>query len=469
MRCLPNEIVQRASAARRRSSASALGALLLALACSDGTEPEGESDTSTTAVAPPATTAPPSLATAPTSGGSTNDAPAPAATADAMAPASDATTTNEPTPAATNLADTSSGDSADVVSDTPAAPSESAGPEQELPPAETPSEPTDDNGQSSVSYMLGADISFVQEEEDKGVVFTDDGVQKDFLQLMKDHGFNFVRLRLFHDPGAPGGYQTEFVNRAEPYCDTAHTIEMAQRVAAAGMGLLLDFHYSDSWADPDDQRKPAAWEEYAFSELTSAVYEYTRDTLLEFEAAGALPQMVQVGNEITPGMLRPDGASYDPNNWDQLAELLTAGLTAVKDVDGDIQTMLHIDRGGDNETTVWWVGEAVTRGVEFDVLGQSAYSAYHGGPADWEANFVDMAERYPDLKFVVAEYNGDKRALNDIMRALPDGRGLGTFFWEPTANGEWGDAMFTRAGSEAQTKPADWAIYDQIADDYELR
>jgi arabinogalactan endo-1,4-beta-galactosidase len=326
-----------------------------------------------------------------------------------------------------------------------------------------------DGVELTVPYILGIDVSFVQEEEDKGIVFVDGGEQKDIFQLLGDHGFNFIRLRIFNEPGNPGGYQNEFVSRAEPYCDTPHTIEMAQRVKAAGMGLLLDFHYSDTWADPDDQHKPAAWEGLSFEELRTAVYDYTHDTLLALDAAGALPDMVQVGNEITPGMLHPDGRSYDPDNWDQLAELLTAGLTAVKEVDDSIVTMLHIDRGGDNDTTVWWVEQAVARGVQFDVLGQSAYTAYHGGPDVWEANFQDMAARHPNLRFVIAEYNGEKRAANDIMHDLPDGRGLGTFFWEPTANGEWGDAMVTWSGSQAVFKPDDLALYDQIATDYGLR
>lgn len=320
----------------------------------------------------------------------------------------------------------------------------------------------------SVPFILGADISFVQEEEDKGTVFADGGQQKDFLQILTDHGFNYARLRIFHTPGNPSGYQYEFVTRAEPYCDLTHTIEMAQRVKAAGMGLLLDFHYSDTWADPSDQHKPAAWEGLSFSELVTAVYDYTRDTLLALQAAGALPEMVQVGNEITPGMLHPDGHTFDPENWDELAELLSAGLSAVKDVDSRIQTMLHIDRGGDNETSRWWVDEALERGVEFDILGQSAYSAFHGDPSMWQDNFNDLLG-YPNLKFVIAEYNGDKRVANDIMHELPDGRGLGTFFWEPTASGEWGSAMFTWSGSTANANQSDFAIYDQIADDYGLR
>lgn len=335
--------------------------------------------------------------------------------------------------------------------------------------SETTSTTTGGGGEFvTVPFILGADISFVQEEEDKGNVFVDGGVQKDFLQILTDHGFNYARLRLFHSPGNPNGYQFEFVTRSEPYCDLEHTIEMAQRVKAAGMGLLLDLHYSDTWADPSDQHKPAAWENLSFTELKTAVYDYTRDTLLAFQAAGALPEMVQVGNEITPGMLHPDGHTFDPDNWDQLAQLLSAGLSAVKEVDPRIQTILHLDRGGDNETTRWWVDEALERGVQFDILGESAYTAFHGTPSVWEENFADLLS-YPNLKFIIAEYNGEKRAANDIMRNLPDGRGLGTFFWEPTASGEWGSAMFTWSGSTATANPSDFAIYDQLADDYGLR
>ncbi len=442
---------------------------LVPLFCSAACSGEDSANPSGRASAPmapgPEVTSPPAVAPPP----ATTNAPAPpTTTAPEPAPAEPSTSPNEPgvapEPSGPEPADTQSPEPAEVPNTEPM-------PTGPVPAEPMPTEPmpTDAQELPVLPYMLGADISFVQEEEDKGIVFTDAGFEKDMLQILKDHGFNFIRLRLFHDPGAPGGYQNEFVTRAEPYCDLEHTLEMAQRVEAAGMGLLLDFHYSDTWADPADQLKPAAWESLAFEDLRTTVYEYTRDTLLAFESAGALPEMVQVGNEITPGMLRPDGATYDPDNWDQLAELLTAGLTAVKDVDPSIYTMLHIDRGGDNETTVWWVGEAMSRGVEFDVLGQSAYSAFHGGPADWEANFVDTATRYPDLRFAIAEYNGEKRAVNDIMRNLPDGRGMGTFFWEPTANGEWGDAMVTWAGSQAQMKPEDLAIYDQIADDYGLR
>jgi arabinogalactan endo-1,4-beta-galactosidase len=303
----------------------------------------------------------------------------------------------------------------------------------------------------------------VQEQEDQGRRFSDNGAQADILDILKNHGFNYVRLRIFHNPGNPGGYQYEFGTRAEPYCDLDHTIEMAQRVKAAGMGLLLDFHYSDTWADPDDQHKPAAWESLSFDQLTTAVHDYTRDTLLAMQAAGALPDMVQVGNEITPGMLLPDGATYNPDNWDQLAILLTAGLSAVKEVNSGIQTMLHIDRGGDNSTSRWWVDEALNRGVEFDILGESCYSVWHGPPSDWQANFTDLAGRYSGLSFVIAEYADNYRAANDIIYNLP--RGLGTFFWEPTVDGEWGTGLFDGQGRTRDTIN----LYDQMAQDYGLR
>mgnify|MGYP001452716092 CR=1 FL=1 len=333
---------------------------------------------------------------------------------------------------------------------------------------DTDSDSGTDPGHVDVPYILGADISFVQEREDQGFSFVEDGAAFDVFAILKKHGFNYVRLRLFHNPGAPEGYQFAFGTRAEPYCDLAHTIEMAVRAKDAGMGLLLDFHYSDTWADPGAQIKPAAWATLSFEELVEAVYAYTHDSLIALRTAGALPDMVQVGNEITPGMLHPDGHTYDPDNWDQLAQLLTSGLDAVRDVDPEIRTMLHLDRGADNATTTWWVDEALERGVSFDVLGESCYTSYHGPIADWTDNFQALALNYPDLSFVIAEYADSYREANDLMHGLP--RGLGTFMWEPTEDGEWGSGLFDAdwTAREFTPRPA-LQLYDQMAVDYGLK
>ena len=317
-------------------------------------------------------------------------------------------------------------------------------------------------------YLLGADVSWVQEQEDLGVIFTENGVEKDFFQILSDHGFNAIRLRLFNDPGQPDGYQFAWGVRADPYCDLAHTIEIAKRVKNAGMYFMLNFHYSDTWADPGTQAKPAAWANLTFEELKQALYEYTKDVIRAFAASGCLPDMVQLGNEITSGLLFPDGKTYDPDNWGQTAELLIAAADAAREAAPGIRIVLHLDRAGDNETTVWWLEEALSRGVTFDVLAQSAYTLWQGEPASWRENFSLLAEQYPELSFVVAEYADNHREVNEIMRDTP--RGLGTFVWEPTADGDWGQGLFDMPDGAGIAVPRETLLlFDEMAMDYGLK
>jgi arabinogalactan endo-1,4-beta-galactosidase len=331
-------------------------------------------------------------------------------------------------------------------------------------------------------YIVGADISSVQAAEDRGVAFSDDGASKDILQIFKDHGFNYIRLRVFVDPTQPTPRGPAY--SMQGYCDLAHTIAMAKRIKAAGMGLLIDFHYSDSWADPGKQFTPSAWKNLSFADLVNKMHDWTKDAIQQMKEAGAEPDMVQIGNEITPGLMTDRGGST--RDWDQLAQLLKAGISGVEDVDGRIIIMLHIDKGGDNATTRKWVDAALSRGVQFDVLGESCYTRWQGTPADWKANFEQLVTQYPSLYFVCAEIADEVRSSNDIMRGLPDHKGLGTFIWEPTQDGN-GQGLFTSAGRGrrgANTNPATplpnlprlgavitekMSVYDQLAKDYGLK
>ncbi|MBK8951128.1 MAG: glycosyl hydrolase 53 family protein [Chitinophagaceae bacterium] len=170
--------------------------------------------------------------------------------------------------------------------------------------------------------MLGADISFLPELETRGMKFSDNGVEKDAIQILKDHGLNYVRLRIFNDPARDSGYSP-----GKGFCDLSNTLKMAKRVKAAGMKLLLDFHYSDYWADPGKQYKPAAWKNLSFDDLKKAVYNFTKDVMLQLKAQGTTPDMVQVGNEINHGIIWPEG---NVSNFDGLAQLINAGTAAVK-------------------------------------------------------------------------------------------------------------------------------------------
>jgi arabinogalactan endo-1,4-beta-galactosidase len=307
-------------------------------------------------------------------------------------------------------------------------------------------------------YIIGADISWVQQREDRGARFSDQGTEKDILQILKDHGFNYIRLRVFNDP-------TQATPRDRPYspqgyCDLPHTITMSRRVKAAGMKLLIDFHYSDSWADPQKQFTPSAWVKLSFDDLVTQMHDWTRASIQQMKDAGVMPDMVQIGNEITPGLMTDRGGSA--GNWDQLGRLLKAGLSAVKEVDPRIQTLLHIDKGGDNTASAAWLENAFKQGLAFDVFGESCYARWQGPAEGWKANFEDLARRYPKLKFVMAEVDAQAMQANEIMLGLPNGQGLGTFIWEPTANNA-GQALFDNRGAVI---PAKMSAYDEVIRKY---
>jgi arabinogalactan endo-1,4-beta-galactosidase len=302
--------------------------------------------------------------------------------------------------------------------------------------------------------IVGADISSVQAAEARGTRYSDNGQQKDILAILKDHGFNYVRLRVFNDPTRPTPRDKPY--SLDGYCDLPHTIEMAKRVKAMGMGLLIDFHYSDSWADPGKQFTPAAWADLPFDELVVKMHDWTKDAISQMRKAGVQPDMVQIGNEITPGLMTDRGGSI--RNWEQLGRLLKAGIAAVKEVDPKILVMLHIDKGGDNLATRRWMDAALAQGVQFDVLGESCYTRWQGPPTGWKANFEDLAGRYPNVSFVIAEVGSETREAANIMKSLPDRRGLGTFIWEPTSNLN-GQALFDNTGA---LLPEKMAVYDEL-------
>jgi arabinogalactan endo-1,4-beta-galactosidase len=156
--------------------------------------------------------------------------------------------------------------------------------------------------------VLGADISFLPQLEARGMKFSDQGVEKDVLEILKAHHINYIRLRIFNNPAADSGYSP-----GKGFCDLPHTLAMAKRVKAAGLKLLLDFHYSDTWADPQKQFKPQAWLALSGPALAQAVHDYTKQVLLAMQAQGTPPDMVQVGNEISHGMLWPDANTQLPS------------------------------------------------------------------------------------------------------------------------------------------------------------
>jgi arabinogalactan endo-1,4-beta-galactosidase len=325
-------------------------------------------------------------------------------------------------------------------------------------------------------FILGADITITMEDEYWGANYTDAGQLKSLEQLLKDHGFNFIRIDTFVDPGAPGGFAAD---KERPFRDLAHTITLAKRVKNIGMGFLLDLHYSNTWTNPGAQTTPTAWAGLSLSALETEVYEYTKDAVSQLKAASATPDIVQVGNEITSGMLWETGR-VSGSDFANLATLLKAGIRGVREVSPSTQIMLHIEKCHDLETSKWWLDGVLGAGVKFDVLGQSCYATapngitgYQGTPAQWQSTFAALATAYPSLKFIIAEYSAEQRAANDTMFNLPDRRGLGTFNWEPTRTHSThpNHALFTTNGAWNRfvADPALMALYDDMAVDYGLR
>ncbi|MGN6531993.1 MAG: glycosyl hydrolase 53 family protein, partial [Ginsengibacter sp.] len=270
--------------------------------------------------------------------------------------------------------------------------------------------------------ILGADISFLPELEARGIKFSDKGVQKDALEILKDHGFNYIRLRLFVDPENDSGYSPQ-----KGFCDLAHTLEMAKRIKKASMKFLLDFHYSDTWADPGKQFKPKAWEGLDFPQLAKKVFDYTTDVLHALKAQGTLPDIVQTGNEINHGILWPTG---NVQHLDSLATLLNAGMAAVKKVDPSIITLLHIALGGQNAESEFFIDNMLKRGVSFDVIGESYYPKWHGTLDDLQTNLNLLHQKY-HKPVIVAEYSQLKKEVNKIAFSIPGNQMSGTFIWEP--------------------------------------
>jgi arabinogalactan endo-1,4-beta-galactosidase len=326
---------------------------------------------------------------------------------------------------------------------------------------EAPGDPgPDDPGPQAPrpDFLIGGDISFLPEIEDHGGSYADAEGQEDLLLLLKQHGFNAIRLKLWHTP-------------ADDYNTLDRVKAMAARIDAAGLGFLLDIHYSDSWADPGQQTKPAAWDTLSFPTLVDSVRQYSRDVIAALRAQGTVPSMVQIGNEIRPGMLWPEGrvdGAYDtPQQWDRLVALLNAGRQGVLDgaADQPPRIVIHFDNGADNATCRWFFDRLVEQGFAFDVIGLSYYPKWHGTLEALGGNLADLATRYgkdvavvetaypwtlgwndgtgnvfgtqadlhPGYPATVSGQSAFLRAVRAVVSQVPGGHGLGVYYWSP----EW--------------------------------
>lgn len=306
-----------------------------------------------------------------------------------------------------------------------------------------------------MDFIKGMDISMLKEVEDLGGKFYDDGIELDVFQILKKYSINAIRLRLWHDP---------FDWALNPYGgggnDFNTTVELAERIIKHKMSFVLNIHYSDFWTDPGKQIKPKAWEKLSGIELENKVYSYTRNILRNLKMRGLMPDMVQVGNELTNGFLWPDGKI---SNHRAMMSLLKKGISAVKDVSNDIKIIIHLDNGCDNVMYRDWFDKAQNEGVDYDIIGLSYYPYWNGTLDELEDNMNDISDRYgknvivvetaygfttethPNANMIFSKELADMTAfeptrlgqsmfmtqLMNRIRNVKNQRGKGFFYWEP--------------------------------------
>jgi arabinogalactan endo-1,4-beta-galactosidase len=306
-------------------------------------------------------------------------------------------------------------------------------------------------------FSKGADVGWLPQMEATGYKFYDsDGKEKDCLQLLKDRGMNSIRLRVWVNPSN---------DKASGHCSKEETVAMALRAQKMGMRVMIDFHYSDSWADPAKQFKPKAWENHSFPELLNDVYNHTFDVINALKVAGVTPEWVQIGNEIPGGMMWPEGST---DNWKQLGQLLNKGYDAVKAVDKNIKVIVHVDEGNNNAKFRKFFDNATEQKVRYDVIGLSYYpywikKDYTETIADLQFNLNDMAKRY-GKEVMVVEVGGEddkientKKLLEATIKAVrnvPNNKCLGVLYWEPQGARSWSHYALSAWLDNGQPSPA---------------
>jgi len=302
--------------------------------------------------------------------------------------------------------------------------------------------------------IRGADVSSLQRAQDLGQLFYyANSTQAHPLDILQSVGVNYIRLRVW-------------VNPISGYNNMAKVVAFASQVKSRGMKLLIDLHYSDTWADPGKQFKPAAWNGHTLNQLKTDVHNHTLNVCNTLKNAGATPDMIQVGNEITPGLLWEEGRIVN-NNFANAAALVKEGYNAVKACDSSILVMLHTDRGGDNAAARWWYDGMQAQGVNWDVTGLSYYCYWHGTISAMQSNVADIKARYNkpvvivETSYTFSTGDGDSEAnvitaatpcsgypasptgqanfFNAVKTAIKDAGGEGVFWWEPTWVGTTGN------------------------------
>lgn len=309
-----------------------------------------------------------------------------------------------------------------------------------------------------MEFIKGMDISMFRELDNLGAKFYDNGKEGYILDILKYYDVNSIRLRLWVNPydelGNSYGGGTN---------DLETTIELAKLIRDSNMSFVLDIHYSDFWTDPGKQIKPREWGFIEGNDLREKVYTYTFEVMDRLKRESLIPTMVQVGNEITNGMLWPEGKL---NNYEELSNLLKAGIKAINDVLGNKdmpKIILHLDNGGNNPQFVSWFSEIQKYNVPYDIIGLSYYPYWHGSLQELEYNLNDISTRFnKEVLVVETSYGfttddcgnygmifteelakntpyipskkGQAQFLQELLQVISEvknNKGLGFFYWEP--------------------------------------
>jgi arabinogalactan endo-1,4-beta-galactosidase len=285
------------------------------------------------------------------------------------------------------------------------------------------------------NFAKGGDISWLTQMESGGIKFyTSSGTEQDCMQVLKGIGMNTVRLRVW-------------VNPSPAWNNTADVVAKAVRAKNLGLRIMIDFHYSDTWADPGHQAKPAAWVAQDFATLKTSLYNHTVDVLTALKNNGVTPEWVQVGNETNDGMLWPDGKAS--TNMSNFAQLINSGYDAVKSISTSIKVIVHISNGYDNSLFRWMFDGLTTNGAKYDIIGMSLYPT----TGNWSTlntqcltNMNDMVSRYnKDVMMVEVGMSWDQATtcnsfLTDLInktKSVSGNRGLGVIYWEPECYNNW--------------------------------
>jgi len=285
------------------------------------------------------------------------------------------------------------------------------------------------------TFAKGADVGWLTEMEAAGRKFyNSSGAEQDPILILKNVGMNSIRLRVW-------------VNPANGWNNKADVVAKSLRAKNHGMRIMIDFHYSDSWADPGQQTKPAAWAAQDINGLKTSLAAHTTDVLNALKTAGVTPEWVQVGNETNNGMLWPEGRAS--TNMANYAQLVTAGYDAVKAVFPNAKVIVHVSNGWDNALFRWNFDGLKNNGGKWDVIGMSIYPT----PTNWAtlntqclANMNDMVARYgKEVMIVEVGMSWDESAaansfLSDLItktKSVTGNKGLGVLYWEPQAYNNW--------------------------------